>query len=223
MQRIGEFVPAQTPQPLPDDAIHLWFFPQWEKPPDTTDSPALRNLLASYLDHRAASLRFERGEHGKPRLLGAPLLFNVSHSAGALLVALSRNIHPGVDLESGTRRTRSVPELARRWFAPGEAAALSALPPAQQQAAFLRLWTCKEAVLKCLGCGISFGLHCVEFELDVTGQVCGLRNGPEPGAQWQVATLAPAADHIGALAWRGKPAVVHAFSSPAIAATAQSG
>ena len=216
MQRIGEFVPAQTPQPLPDDAIHLWFFPQWEKPPDTTDSPALRNLLAGYLDHRAASLRFERGEHGKPRLAG--LQFNLSHTGNALLLGVSRHIELGVDLESATRPVRSVAELARRWFAPGEAQALAALPETVRSPAFLRLWTCKEAVLKASGAGISSGLERVEFELSSAGLVRGMRGG-EP---WRVLALAPDDAHIGAIAFRGKSVPVRAFVTQAIAAEAQS-
>jgi 4'-phosphopantetheinyl transferase len=219
----ADFVPPRAPPPLASGEIHLWFFPHWQESRDAAAAPEVRQLLASYAERAPDTLRIERGEQGKPRLAGTALHFNLSHSAGALLLGISRDSELGVDLESAARRTRAVPELARRWFASREADALSALPPAQQQAAFLQLWTCKEAALKCLGSGISFGLHRVEFELDTAGRVCGLRNAPASGQAWQVLALAPGPAHIGALAWRGKPAVVHAFTQLAIAAAAQSG
>jgi 4'-phosphopantetheinyl transferase len=224
VQAVGAFVPASSPQPLADDEIHLWFFPQWETTRDAVESPALRALLASYLDRPAADLRFARCDRGKPHLTGGELEFNVSHSAGALLLALSRNVELGVDLEAAARRTRSVPELARRWFAPSEADALAALPSAQQHTAFLRLWTCKEAVLKCLGHGISFGLHRVAMELSAHAEVSGLRTDIDTGGvPLQLAILAPDAAHVGALAWRGKRVPVNAFAKQPIAGAAQSG
>ena len=101
--------------------------------------------------------------------------------------------------------------------------ALTALPHPQQHAAFLRLWTCKEAVLKCLGSGISFGLDRVEFELSDTGDVGGMCSPPARGEPWQVRALIPDAAHVGALAWRGNPLLVRAFVMQAIAGAAQSG
>jgi 4'-phosphopantetheinyl transferase len=222
VQAVGAFIRAASPQPLADGEIHLWFFPQWSQARDATESPVLRDLLSGYLARPAASLRFARSARGKPHLAGADLEFNLSHSAGALLVALSRDIELGVDLEAMVRRTRAVADLARRWFAPHEADALAALPHAQQQAAFLRLWTCKEAVLKCLGSGIGFGLHRIEFDLSAQVQVTGVRAPVDAGAPLHLASLAPDDAHVGALAWRGKPASVQAFVTQAIAGAAQS-
>jgi len=210
------FQPAVTPPPLAADEIHLWFFPHWEKQREASNAPGVRALLAAYLTVAPETLRFERGEHGKPRLAG--LQFNLSHTGNALLLGVSRHIELGVDLESATRPVRSVAELARRWFAPGEAQALAALPETVQAHAFLRLWTCKEAVLKASGAGISSGLERVEFELSGAGLVRGMRGG-EP---WRVLALAPDDAHIGAIAFRGKSVPVRAFVTQAIAAEAQS-
>jgi len=213
----AEFRPAAAAPPLAAGEIHLWFFPHWEKQRDATDAPPVRALLAAYLRVAPATLLFRRGEHGKPELTG--LQFNLSHTGTALLLGVSRDVELGVDLERTTRPVRSAPELAQRWFAPREAQALTDLPEAAQTPAFLRLWTCKEAVLKCSGAGISSGLDRVEFELSTTGSIRGVR-GDEP---WQVLALQPDAAHIGALAFRGKPAPVRAFVMQAIAAGAQSG
>lgn len=220
MQSLGpaDFHPLAAPPVLGDAEIHLWFFPHWEKVRDAAASPCVRRLLAIYLGQPADALQIERDELGKPRLVGARLQFNLSHTAASLLLGVSREIPLGVDLEAGGRRTRAVPELARRWFAAAEADALTALPEAEQQLAFLRLWTGKEAVLKCSGSGISSGLDRVEFELAADGSLRGLRDR----GSWQMWTLAPDAAHIGALAYRGAPARVRAFVTQAIAAGPQS-
>jgi 4'-phosphopantetheinyl transferase len=218
VQCIAEFLPAQPPQSLADDEIHLWLFPHWEKSRNAAGSAVMRNLLAAYLNCAADAVRIERGEHGKPRVVNAPVEFNLAHSGDALLVGLSRNVALGVDLEVTSRRTRPVLDLARRWFAPREADSLAALPEAQRHTAFLRLWTCKEAVLKAHGHGISYGLARVEFELSATGDVQNLRTQPDAGDRWRVCLLAPDVRHAGAVAWRGAVHAVRAFVMPGIAA-----
>ena len=212
----AEFQPASAPPSLAMGEIHLWFFPHWEKQREASAAPAVRALLASYLGVAPETLRCERGEHGKPWLAG--LQFNLSHTGTALLLGVSWNIELGVDLERIARPIRSLPELAQRWFAPREALALARLPEAMQPLAFLRLWTCKEAVLKCSGVGISSGLERVELALSADGTVSGLHDD----GSWRVLALVPDAAHIGALAFRGNPVPVRAFVMQAIAAAAQS-
>jgi len=215
----ADFRPAAAPPALGDEEIHLWFFPHWQKQRAATDAPDVRALLGAYIGVPAQTLRFARGEHGKPELADAALQFNIAHTGNSLLLAASRHIAVGVDLESRDRRTRAVVELAQRWFMPREAQVLAAQPEAAQQAAFLRLWTCKEAVLKCSGLGIGAGLERTEFELSAQAQVRTVR----ADASWQLLALEPDAAHLGALAWRGQPAQVRGFVTQAIAAVAQSG
>lgn len=214
-----DFAPAAAPPALGDEEIHLWFFPQWQKTREAADAPAVRELLGAYLGIPAQTLAIGHGEHGKPQLENAALQFNASHTGSVLLLALSRSVAVGIDLEARNRRTRAVPELAQRWFTPHEAQMLAAQPEAAQQEAFLRLWTCKEAVLKCSGVGIGAGLDRIEFELTANAQVGGVRGG----ADWQLLALEPDAAHLGALAWRGKSLRVRGFVMQAIAAAAQSG
>lgn len=215
----ADFRSATAPPALGDDEIHLWFFPHWQKLHAATDAPAVRALLGAYVGLAPDRLRIGRGEHGKPQLVDAALQFNLAHTGNALLLALSRSIAVGVDLEARNRHTRALPELAQRWFAPREAQVLAALPEAAQQVAFLRLWTCKEAVLKCSGLGIGVGLQRIEFELSAQAQVCAVR----ADAGWQLLALEPDAAHLGALAWRGQSVQVRGFVTQAIAAAAQSG
>lgn len=215
----ADFRPAAAPPALGDEEIHLWFFPHWQRLRAATDAPEVRALLGAYLGVPAQTLRFRRGEYGKPELVDAALQFNLAHTGNSLLLAASRRIAVGVDLESRHRRTRAVLELAQRWFMPREAQVLAAQPEATQQAAFLRLWACKEAVLKCSGLGIGAGLERTEFELSAQAQVRMVR----ADASWQLLALEPDAAHLGALAWRGQPVQVSGFVTQGIAAMAQSG
>jgi len=208
-----DFRPAASPQPLPDEEIHLWFFPQWSGPSrGAAESAPVRQLLAGYAGLEAAELAFARNEHGKPRLANATLEFNLSHSGDALLIALSKTQALGVDLEM-PRRPRPVLELAGRYFDPDEAAALAALPLLAQQQAFLRVWACKEAVLKAHGGGISLGLELVTFALDSAGAVTALvsTHGALGSSTWQVVTLALGGG-CGALAWRGTEVRLQAYT-----------
>ena len=98
---------------------------------------------------------FAFGEQGKPYLPGLPdMHFSLSHSGTWVLCALS-DAELGCDVE-GPRRFD--PALARRFFHPDETAWLLSLPPREQDAAFLRLWTLKESYLKAVGLGLSLPL-----------------------------------------------------------------
>ena len=93
---------------------------------------------------------FEYNEHGKPSIVGHPkICFNLSHCKEAVACVVSD--HPvGVDVES----IREYKEgLVRYTMNDAEIREIeSSENPA---AAFIRLWTMKEATLKLLGTGIS--------------------------------------------------------------------
>lgn len=97
-----------------------------------------------------------RDEHGRPQLAAHPVQqFSLSHSGDWAVCALA-DAPVGIDVE----RVRSVraDALARRYFTPQEAALLAAMPEAEREIAFFRLWTAKESVLKAQGTGLSGGL-----------------------------------------------------------------
>lgn len=97
-----------------------------------------------------ATLAFELGPNGKPRLADVGPPFSVSHSLDRLLVAVSDAGEVGVDVEK-----RGVPRdqagIARTAFNEADRAALGI---DADERAFLRVWTAKEAVLKALGVGL---------------------------------------------------------------------
>ena len=93
---------------------------------------------------------FEYNEHGKPSIVGHPEIhFSLSHCKEAAACVISD--HPvGIDVESireykeGLAHYAMNDEEVRRIEASGHPAA-----------AFIRLWTMKEATLKLIGTGIS--------------------------------------------------------------------
>jgi 4'-phosphopantetheinyl transferase len=78
---------------------------------------------------------------------------SVAHAADRVLVAVSEAGRVGVDVEPFDGPA-SDPLLWKETCAAAELAALGQLPPAERPAAFARLWTRKEAVLKALGVGL---------------------------------------------------------------------
>lgn len=212
----NDFIAAEPPVPIDGDELQLWLHPPPPGAPTGKD-PRWQALLARYLDADPATLRFATGEHGKPHLADAAGLdFNISHSRGVLLVGIGRTAL-GVDIEVA-HRGRPVMDLATRYFAPAEADALARLDPALRAAAFLRLWSCKEAILKALGTGIGFGLDRLEFALDPNGTPTGLNviaASAGAVAEWHIVRVEPAPLQYGAVAWHGRPRSVRAFAAMA--------
>ena len=210
----SDFRAAAAPQPLVADEIHLWWLPDWGGPNRAAaESTAVRDLLGAYLGRALATTQIVRGARGKPRLVDGALEFNLAHSGGDLLLGLSRDTPLGVDLELPGRH-RPVEQLAARYFDPREAQALAAMPDdAARQAAFLRLWTLKEAVLKVDGGGIASGLERAAFALDAAGRPSAPLAIALPlvADDWCVRRLEWPDGAVGALAWRGAQRTVLAW------------
>jgi len=97
------------------------------------------------------------------------LEFNLSHTEGMILCAVTAGCPIGVDVEDSFRTAECLP-LARRFFHPTETALLENLPADQLLLAFYRLWTLKEAYLKALGAGLTGSLDAFGFRWP-TGQM----------------------------------------------------
>ena len=190
---------------LDDDAIQVWYF---DYRPAQGRQP-LRQLLAAYLGIEADAVTLAEGEHGRPRLdpaHGSSLDFNWSHSGEHALIAVARGISPGVDIERRRPQPRALP-IARRFFGSDEADALAALPEKARDAAFLDIWTAKEALLKAHGRGIGYGLQRLRI-LSTEARLRLLRFDDDDVDAWQLQRLSIAPDLVGALAWRGPPRTI---------------
>jgi 4'-phosphopantetheinyl transferase len=167
-----------------------------------------RAILAHATATHPARLHFSRTEHGRPELTqtggGPTLRFNLSHTSGMVALAVTLDRDVGVDVESRGRATNDV-DLARRFFSPGEADALEAVPPAERPRAFLDYWTLKEAYVKALGLGLTHSLSTFEMHVDHEIQIAFRGEANEDPAAWHFSLAHPDATHHLALAVRRAP------------------
>lgn len=160
----------------------------------------LRSILGAALGQRPADIRLTVGVAGKPALAGGAIEFNVSHSGGFVIIALSDGSPIGVDVEE----IRAMPDrdaIARCYFHPGEVADLLSLPEPDATLAFFRCWTRKEAVSKALGLGFglaldSYRVSCLPREAPMLREIAG----DTAPARWSIRDLALGADYAAAIA-----------------------
>lgn len=176
----------------------------------TAGRAALRLILAGHLGADPAALRFVSGPWGKPALANevSNLRFNLSHSDGRMLCALVAGREVGIDIER-MRDDVDLDALARRFFAPREAAALEALPPALRRDGFYAGWTRKEAFIKATGRGLSTPLDSFAVTLG-PGEGAALievDGRSDAAARWAMAAFAPAPGFAAALVVEGGFAV----------------
>lgn len=124
----------------------------------------LRSVLSRYLGVSPDVVELYRGETGKPfltrALQGEPrLTFNMAHSHGRALIAVSAGQEIGVDLER-IRSDVEVVKLSERYFMPSEHAMILQLAQEQRAARFFHYWVAKEAVLKAQGIGLQALSQC---------------------------------------------------------------
>ncbi|MBL8520444.1 MAG: 4'-phosphopantetheinyl transferase superfamily protein [Betaproteobacteria bacterium] len=115
---------------------------------------ALRRVIGESLGCAPDALRISVGPHGKPYLPAATHChFNVSHSDGVGLIALSRSGPVGVDIEI-VNEVRDLSTVSPGFMSPSELALWKSLCATDREQAFYLCWTRKEAVLKASGLGL---------------------------------------------------------------------
>ncbi len=130
----------------------------------------VRRMLSSLVPDKAPeSWHFSTKRFGKPFIEGTgdetQLQFNLSHTNGLVACAVAPDIPIGIDVEVISDKLSTL-EMAPTVFTASELADLQALAGRQEQFRyFYRLWTLKEAYLKCVGDGLSMPLQGFEFSL----------------------------------------------------------
>lgn len=118
--------------------------------------------------------KFRPGPHGKPEIAAPEMQielerhsfdwhFNVTHTEGVVVLAVAQGSPVGVDVER-VDRPMNFEGLARRFFAPEEAAVIEAADEGQRAALFYRIWTLKEAYVKAIGKGLAHPLDAFWFD-----------------------------------------------------------
>lgn len=95
------------------------------------------------------------GPHGKPKLQGEQLFFNLSHSGDYVAAAFSTE-EVGVDIEQV--KTANI-KIANRFFTKEEAEYLNEVDEEIRAQAFTEIWTRKESYVKAVGMGLTLPLN----------------------------------------------------------------
>jgi 4'-phosphopantetheinyl transferase len=171
----------------------------------------LRSVLSRYVGTPAAALEFDRrcrhcgdASHGRPRVAVAPdeaaafgdLSFSLSQAGPVTIIAVADGNEVGVDVET-EERVRDWGPIARQFFTPRERQALAEVEPLRRRAAFLAVWTAKEACLKADGLGIVAGTDSVEVLLDPRQTEGPHRVG---GSSWYLSTVRPGPSSVATIA-----------------------
>lgn len=171
---------------------------------------SLRRLLGSYLGEKPSGVPICLAEYGKPFLDKIfnikDLRFNLSHSGGLCLVAVSKGREVGVDVEK-LRRDVDFSELAARYFAPAERDQIAKLTGDSQMSAFFRCWTRKEAYVKAHGGGLRIPLD--EFVVS-TAADSEFLHSPDSD-RWELHSLLPEEGFVGCLVAERPVKGVHFF------------
>ncbi len=125
---------------------------------------SLRKILAGQLNLEPSEIDLKYSKQGKPQISAKQnkknIHFNLSHSHELAIIGLTLNKPVGIDIEYLTDKKDHL-GLAKRFFSNKEYEIISSLPKDNQNDAFYRVWTRKEAYLKATGEGIS-GIEKIE-------------------------------------------------------------
>lgn len=127
----------------------------------------VRSLLSHYDKLPPESWTFTKGEKDKPEIanLGWPLRFNLSHTEGMIICAVTRNNDIGADVEY-IYRDSEVLDIADRYFSPSEVSALNQLDTLKaKRSRFFDYWTLKESYIKARGLGLAIPLEQFSFQI----------------------------------------------------------
>lgn len=164
-----------------------------------TGRALVRTALSAVTGDAPAAWRFALGDHGKPAIESpshAGLEFNLSHTHGLIVCAVRRGGAVGVDVENCQRHNGGI-DLARRFFAAGEVAALEVAAEEDRRELFFRFWTLKESFIKARGRGLSLPLDRFAFTLaqDKPPRIDFVPDHEASPGDWQFAELICGPEH----------------------------
>ena len=116
-------------------------------------------------------------EHGKPVLVNdarfANITFNVSHSHDLALIAIAQKQNIGIDIEKINHESNHLALMAR-FFSKAEQTEFQTMQEANKARVFCACWTRKEAFIKAVGDGVSYGLDKFDVTVDPENQSPGI-------------------------------------------------
>jgi 4'-phosphopantetheinyl transferase len=175
----------------------------------------LRILLGGYLGVQPSSIFFDQNKFGKPSLaqalMASEFTFNLSHTNGIGLLAVTVGLAIGVDIEE----IRPVEYgTVEQYFSSREQSSLATLTGADWSEGFYNCWTRKEAILKAEGLGLNVRLDAFDVSLNPNTKAAVLGVRPNAGftSNWHLVELRPAVGFVGALATSAVPSSVTCYT-----------
>lgn len=145
-----------------------------------TGRAELRRRLSDRCGDLPGQLQLVVGPQGKPRLAAHRSVdFNLSHSGGWALLAITSGVTVGIDIEA-VQPGIAGSGVAEHFFAPAEVRHLLSLPGRDRDQAFVECWTRKEAYLKGKGGGLSLPLDGFEVSFGPGRPARLLRSDTDP-------------------------------------------
>lgn len=162
----------------------------------------LRLVLSKYARVAPRDWRFALNPYGRPEVANDDIeaqriTFSISHANSLIVLGVTCGGDLGVDTESVSAGEIPI-DIADRFFAPDEVAALNALPREQHQQRFFEYWTLKESYIKARSMGLSIPLDQFSFHFPQEGRVrmmMDMRLGDSP-SRWQFWQLQPAPEYL---------------------------
>lgn len=168
----------------------------------------VRTVLSRYQPRFPSAWRFTTNPYGKPEIASepglAPLCFNLSHTDGLVVCAVTLGRAVGVDVEN-LERSESDLDIAEQYFAPAESAYLKGLTAESRTEAFFAFWTLKEAYVKARGQGLSLPLEAFAFTLEPLGIAFAPPLEDDDPGRWQFARYRLGRHHCLAVAVSRRP------------------
>jgi 4'-phosphopantetheinyl transferase len=174
----------------------------------------LRQVLAGYVKIPPQEIAYSHTEFGKPFLTQKDqhggIEFNLSHSGDVVLIAVTKGVPVGIDVEK-IKPIPDIEQIAKRFFSTGEQDDLSSLSGPEKVTAYYKCWTRKEAVIKACGEGLSMPLDSFQVSL-LPGKAARILQNPDARPWWLV-DLLPGKGYAGAAAVPGYELRVTHFSA----------
>lgn len=158
----------------------------------------LRYGLSLRDNHRPATWCIDADERGRPKLIptASDIDFNIAHTSGMVVCALSSGFPVGIDVEH-IGRARDMADIADRFLSADEHRTWRAKAPQDADAFLAQLWTLKEARAKATGLGLQIDFTRISFVLEDNGEI-RLRDDPS----WTFSSRVSDSGHVISTAWK---------------------
>lgn len=178
----------------------------------------VRTALSRYEPVDPGEWVFTANAYGRPEIdvlsMGpVDLCFNVSHTAGLIVLGVTRSRALGIDVENVCARMNPI-EAAKQVFSATELATLARLPAEHQLDRFFEYWTLKESYIKARGMGVSIPLDKFSIQLEQDGLI-DLQITPElcdDPRRWQLCQIRMGGAYVLALCAERVPDLSSAIS-----------